>query len=180
MKQYSVDVDIDNRNAMINYLEQHFKYYEYRNNYANNIKIYNLGLTSEQTDALYKIYEADDSWLATIEIDSLIADFESEFNGNYTAFSAGRSGGYLILARKDNKPWADCRVVGLGDDSIYDYYEDWSDHAIREVVELVQRFDKLCDDIVETVVYMIDNYEVVEETYTVTKTRTVLREKEAS
>ena len=55
-------------------------------------------------------------------------------------------------------------------------FEDWSINAIRERVRLVQRFDELCDDIRNELVYYLDTHHLVEEEYTETKTRKVFEE----
>ena len=55
-------------------------------------------------------------------------------------------------------------------------FEDWDLQSIRERVKLVQRFDKLCDDIRNELVYYLDTHKFVEEEYTVTKTHKVARE----
>lgn len=68
----------------------------------------------------------------------------------------------------------------------YDSYQDWlSDYAegwdyraaqadLRNMIErdfeVVRKFDQLCDNMRENLIYMADNYEIEEETYTVTKT----------
>ena len=56
---------------------------------------------------------------------------------------------------------------------------DWSEYSLeylRERVKLVQRFDELCDDIRNELVYYLDSHKLVEEEYTVTKTRKVFEE----
>lgn len=52
-----------------------------------------------------------------------------------------------------------------------EYDMDW----LKERVKLVQRFDQLCSDIIDEAIYYAENYEVVDEEYTVTKTRKVLQ-----
>lgn len=52
-----------------------------------------------------------------------------------------------------------------------EYDMDW----LRERVKLVQRFDQLCNDIIEVAVYFAENYEVEDEEYTVVQTRKVLK-----
>ena len=51
---------------------------------------------------------------------------------------------------------------------------DWTLSEIRERVELVQDFDKLCDDIVETYIDLCKNYRITEEEVLVPKTIKVL------
>ena len=56
---------------------------------------------------------------------------------------------------------------------------DWSEYSLgylKERVKLVQRFDELCDDIRNELVFYLDSHEIVEEEYTVTKTRKVFKE----
>lgn len=53
-------------------------------------------------------------------------------------------------------------------------YEEMSMGDLKEIVERVQRFDKLCDAIVAETIYMAENRDVEEEEYMVTKTRKVL------
>jgi len=53
-------------------------------------------------------------------------------------------------------------------------FEEWSMYQLRERVKLVQKFDRLCDAIVQEAIYTAQNYEVEEETYTIEKTRQVL------
>ena len=63
------------------------------------------------------------------------------------------------------------RDIDQGED-----FEDWDLESIRERVRLVQRFDKLCDDIRDKLIWFLDNYEVEEEEYTEVKTRKVFVE----
>ena len=78
-------------------------------------------------------------------------------------------------ARRDY-PKPHMRVVtypGRGADQHEDF-EDWALGDLRDRVSLVQSFDKLADAIVREAVWIAQNYDVREESYTVTKTRPVL------
>ena len=58
-----------------------------------------------------------------------------------------------------------------------DEYEDFADRTlseIRECVELVQDFDRLCDTIAEEYIYLCKNYRIAEEEILVPKTIKVL------
>ena len=55
-------------------------------------------------------------------------------------------------------------------------FEDWEMYQLRERVKLVREFDKLCDDILKTVVDLIENYEVEEQIVMKPHTVKVLRE----
>lgn len=59
-------------------------------------------------------------------------------------------------------------------------FEEWDLDELRERVELVMDFDRLCDDIVAEAAYMADECDVQEETYYIEKTRKVLAERESA
>ena len=63
------------------------------------------------------------------------------------------------------------RSTDMGED-----FEDWDMYQLRERVKLVQEFDKLCDDILSTVVGLIENYEVEETVVYQPRTVKVMRE----
>ena len=55
---YYTKVDMRSRKAMVNFLENHFRYstmnsWNNSTSYANNVKYYNLDLTNEQTDKFF-------------------------------------------------------------------------------------------------------------------------------
>jgi hypothetical protein len=90
-------------------------------------------------------------------IEDEIRAFEEEHRW-YKVFSNGRSGGYLVLCSADNN----CSV--LPDCLDYDSYEDFKtdahwdgyrvtdyDRELRDAVEIVREFDKLCDRLRELV-----------------------------
>lgn len=56
----------------------------------------------------------------------------------------------------------------------YEDFDDWTLSEIRERVELVQGFDKLCDDIVSAFIDTCRNYRITEEEILVLKTIKVL------
>lgn len=57
---------------------------------------------------------------------------------------------------------------------MYEDFEDWTLYNIRERVELVQDFDRLCDDIAAEYVNLCKNYRISEEEILVPKTIKVL------
>ena len=57
---------------------------------------------------------------------------------------------------------------------MYEDFEDWTLSEIRERVELVQEFDRLCDDISREYVDTCLNYRIAEEEILVPKTIKVL------
>ena len=62
--------------------------------------------------------------------------------------------------------------------SIDDYeeedYKEMEMYELREIVRKVQEFDKLCDAIVDAVIYTAENFNVEEETYYVEKKRKLI------
>ena len=130
--------------------------------YALNMKLYNLGLTSEQEDKAYDLIDFDEAgWY----IKDCIADFKEKWP-SYTAGFNGRSGGYLVLYYK-----------GPGRDLTQEYdFTEWYKAEVAEVVELLKDFHELADNLLTNLLYMIENYNIVEEEYTITQTRKVLVE----
>ena len=60
------------------------------------------------------------------------------------------------------------------DVDMYEDYGDWTLSEIRERVELVQDFDRLCDDIITEYIELCKNYRITEEEIIVPKTIKVL------
>ena len=60
------------------------------------------------------------------------------------------------------------------DVDMYEDFEGWTLSELRERVELVQEFDRLCDDIVRTYIEICMNYRITEEEILVPKTIKVL------
>jgi hypothetical protein len=99
MPMFARQVDMRSRQAMAEFLTNHFRYSSdnswTRSTYAHCVKIHRLGLTAEQSHKAYDLVSADDSiW---DELDRLIDDFTAEMNGCFTIGRGGRSCGYLLL-----------------------------------------------------------------------------------
>lgn len=89
--------------------------------YANNVKVYNLGLTSEQLDKAYKVINQ------VIFLDDI--NFTIVYSGIGDVYFGGRSCGWLYL-----------------------------DKDIDEVdYEELVAFDRLCDEIRDTLIWYCDN-----------------------
>lgn len=215
---YSKKVDLRSRKAMTEFLENHFRYntmnsWNLSTSWANNVKYYNLDLTSEQQDKFFELICSEDTLFYGIYAEDLIRQFRDE-TGYNVGFN-GRSSGYLVMydgawKTLDYKSRCsscyqlsfaeakegDCRCGRCGKDTrvnlskpIKEFQtypgrsvdedldcEELSIRELREKVKLVCRFDQLCDDIRNELVYYLDSHEVVEEEYTVTKTRKVFKE----
>lgn len=98
-------VDMRSRRQMINFLQNHFRYYTLNSwnrsqSYACNLKIYNLGLDSDITDKLYEMIQAEDFY---DEIRELLSGFGADHNYYWQAGMNGRNGGYLVLYQGEFK-----------------------------------------------------------------------------
>lgn len=179
MKQFYKKIDTTNREKMIQYLSSHRRYYTMNSwnqstSYANNLKIYNLGLTFEQQSKLYKLMNTEDPALYE-SINDLCHSFNCEHNWKYQVGFNGRSDGYLVLyqggIKEDGRPFS---YPGRSTD-MNENFKEWSDEDLKDRVELIENFDKLCDNIVKEAAYIADNYEIEQEEYIAT--RTVIRKK---
>ena len=178
MKDFSVKVNKNSYKDMWEFLRYHY-HYDTMNSWnnsisiANNVKLYNLGLSGYYWKLL-EIFEVDNYRT----INNMIEVWESEeVDNKYRVGFNGRSGGYLVLYNEDNNG-------SVLDSCIYnDTYEDFKSEVqnyygslknykdrLLEQVELVQKFDLLCNDLVRECQYMLDNCEIVEEEVLTPKT----------
>jgi len=58
---------------------------------------------------------------------------------------------------------------------MYEDFEEWDIDSLRDRCKLIQEFDDLVENILETVKAMLEEYQIEEEEYQVTKTRKVLK-----
>lgn len=73
MKRFFISVDLRSRSSMTGYLQNHFRYYTMNSwnrseSYACNLKITNLGLTSEIADKLFDMIETQEFFTAQREL----------------------------------------------------------------------------------------------------------------
>lgn len=158
------EVNKQSRKEMAFYIKNHFTYSRLNswNNwqgYANNVKIYNLGLTREQELKVYETlldYEIDTSEFWDNVTDSL--EYFKEATG-YEAYFNGRSDGYIVM---------DIDIID------YEDLKTMSKKELQKVTEVLQNFDALCDDLREELIYFLENGLIIEEVETIVKTRKVL------
>ena len=156
---YKTGVDICNTKSMWNFLKNHYTYYTMNSwnrsqSIANNVKLHRLNLDGDWTVAMRYLFDEADSGCLQIFIEDEIREFEEE-NPYYKVFFNGRSGGYLVISEKQGHGSVLPSCV-----NDYDTYEDFkqgvkdswyeervSDYTreLREAVEIVREFDKLCD-----------------------------------
>lgn len=168
------------REDMIAFLTNHFRYntmnlWNQSTSYANNVKIPNLNLPSELIDKAYDFLCVDDDYSSfQISMHELINDFRKE-TGYDIGFN-GRSAGYLVLyyAEYDRNTGKLTTYPGRNIDMDADF-EDWPDEALIDRMNLVCRFDKLCDEIRDVFIDTLRTYDIVEETVMVPKTVRVLK-----
>lgn len=189
------------RKEIIEFLSKHFRYdtmssWNRSTSYARNVKIHNLGLTSEQENRAYEIIHANSAY---DEINSILRGFN------------GRSGGYLVIYQGGkNDPayemrcdtcgkltWYEteqpCKMSGCdgtlmplkspvfqvftqpgkGMDMEQDF-EDWDDDSLKSRYDLVKEFDATVDECISVFKAMVDSCKVVEKEIMIPKTIRVL------
>ena len=172
-------VNKNNNKDMFNFLKDHFQYFTMNSwnlekSIANNVKVYNLGLDYKILDLL----QCDNYFT----INSIIEDWETENKGYKVGFN-GRSGGYIVLYNDKNySSVLDCIIE---DSENYEefkeqlkenglYLKEYQEDLIRQV-DIVQSFDKLCDELLETCKNMLENCTIEEKEITVTKTEKAIK-----
>jgi len=166
---------------------------------AYNLKIYNV-IDHDLRGKVYELMETGELWDS---INLLIHDFDALFSYQWQAGFNGRSGGYLVLYRGGTREGhkSICQMCGqrnfktieeTGDnqcgrcgkmarvnrDLPIIYSQPGRHIDDNEVpIDVKKAFRQLAVDIVGTTEALARNYDIVDETYTVEKTRKVLSEK---
>lgn len=177
---FAKEVDLKNDEAVFEYLKKHPRYFLMNSwnrlqTFAQNIKIYNLGVDRDIEDKLFEMLDVD-SIDVKFTYEDGVNDFEEE-NPGYTIYTNGRSGGYLILASSQNDRGKLSNMVDAVNnyDTLDDLKEDYDFEEFRTLAETVMNFDRACDNIIQAVVSLAENCEIVEEEYMVLKTRKVIK-----
>ena len=156
---YKTGVDIASTKSMWNFLHEHFTYYTMNSwnrseSIANNVKLHRLDLDGDWTVAMRYIFDEADAGGLQLYIEDEIREFV-EANPYYEVYFNGRSGGYLVLCEKDGHKSVLPECVAE-----FDTYEDfkaevksgwnyWNvadfNKELRDAVEIVREFDRLCD-----------------------------------
>lgn len=155
------EINTNSRKEMAFYIKNHFIYNRMNSwndwkGYANNVKIYNLGLTKEQEEKAYNIildYEVDTSefWDNVKEC----LNYFKEATG-YEAYFNGRSDGYIVT---------DIDIID------YEDLKTMNKMELQKVTEVLQNFDALCDDLREELILFLENGLIIEEVETIIKTK---------
>ena len=151
---YKEGIDFTNDKQMFNFLKNHFEYYTMNSwnrsqSIANNVKLYRLDLSGDWCVAwdLLNAGRYD-------TIKDIIRFWEEEHPG-YKVVSNGRSDGYLVLTEDTaSRPILPDAIAEAVD---FDEYERFCEEFYGSVeenrgelvfyTELVQDFDKLCDEL---------------------------------
>ena len=153
---YTYNVDISSPKSMWNFLHDHYSYYTMNSwnrtrSIAHNVKLYNLNLDGDWTKVLPYLFNESDVGCLQMYIDDEISEFVRK-NPCYNVGFNGRSGGYLVLYSDSCKSMLPDCVDNY--ESYEDFKEDckcWgyrvSDYLreLRDTVEVVREFDRLCD-----------------------------------
>lgn len=99
-------VNKSSRKQMIQFLKEHFRYntmntWNHSTSYANNVKIYNLDLTSEEQEIAYTIL--GDEYFYDYTLRPILDLFDDKYIGKYILGFNGRSGGYLVIYQCETK-----------------------------------------------------------------------------
>ena len=182
-------VNKSSRKEMVEFLENHFRYdtmnsWNCSTSYANCVKIYSLNLPNELMDKAWELVSIDNDFYDDY-VYPLIYDFREEWG--YDVCFNGKSSGYLVLYEAEKyydeyKKYYRWKIypgksIDMGED--FNDKDEWSMNRLKERVELVQAFDKLCDDIRDELIWYLETHDFVDEEYTEVKTRKVAKEIEA-
>ena len=105
MISYYQDIDLNNRQAMIDFLSNHYRYntmnsWNNSTSYANCVKIHRLDLPKNIMDKAYDMLDMQEVYE---ELRFVISDWECNYNHSWQVGFNGRSGGYLVLYKGGRK-----------------------------------------------------------------------------
>ena len=168
MITFTKEVDLENEEAVFKYLKEHPLYWLMNSwnrlqTFAQNIKIYNLNVDKEVEDKLYELLDVESLDIKFAYEDG-VNDFEEE------------NPGYIILAPNENRSnFCDMVDTINNYDTLDELKEDYDFEAFKDLAKTVMNFDRACDDIIQNIVGIAKDCEIVEEEYTITKTRKVIK-----
>lgn len=151
-------VDKRRREDLVDYLQNHFRYYTMNSwngtqTFANNVKITNMGLTRKLVDCAFDVRETR-IWCA--QVDKRITEYTAEFPAYLIRFN-GRSSGYMCLLAESS--WHQFNQ----DPAEYADPKEWDMEALKERTEVVQAFDHACDLLRGDLIYYCQKPELVVE-----------------
>lgn len=167
---FTKKVNLSNKNDMVEFLVKHPRYWTMNSwnrlsSYAQNVKLHNLRLPEDISEKAYDFIGAECETYNE-QLDMLLSEFTLE-TGYFAGFN-GRSGGYIVLYDSVREPdTGELRVsnASIDSDCTVEDFAERSTSNLRERVELVTRFDKLCDDIRALFIESVRNCELIPTTY---------------
>lgn len=170
------------RQELTQFLKRHYRYFTANSwnistSYANNVKLHNLGLTSEQFDKAFAIVCDPEINIEEYndEQSKLFHQFTKETG--YAAGFNGRSNGYVVLydTELDYSSNPPTRRIYYGRNiDQYANFEEWSIDELHERYHVIHKFDQLCEDLKDLLLKYVNSGVVEEEEYTVVKVRKTL------
>ena len=163
------------------YLKNHFEY-SLMNSWnklytiANNVKIYQLGLSNKHIDKYFELCAVDD-WFIN-DLLYLAIDAFKEFSKDIDIFFNGRSNGYLVIIPNFYKFRKWTHLYDLYNLSNIDYYDTYLEYKKEENISCidienayytVKAFDKLCDVLRRNLIEIIEDAKIDEMEETTTK-----------
>lgn len=171
---FAKNINTTNRNEMIAFLKNHFRYHTMNSwnnatSYANNVKLYNLNIPDNNyekaADLLFGEYEN------RYVINEMVTEHFEKFTAE-TGFAAGfngRSGGYIVMYDTEYDPKSNKRVVYPGRSiDQYEDFEEFENDELETRVKLVCEFDKMCDNLIQDFINLLDTSSFEYEERTVT------------
>ena len=136
---------------------------------ARNVKAYNLNLTDEQEDKLYKMLSGE---VKTNVFQYLIDEYSAKLleatNYEYVLGMNGRCGGYVVMYEtekvEDNYNYTVKLGAGFLDN--YEYiedYEEMEDEEVEQYYNILITFNKIVDDMLQELGKILDDCEIIEE-----------------
>ena len=159
-------VDICSTKSMFEFINEHFRYWTMNSwnrleSIANKVKLYELGLDGDWCTVLDYLNDEHDIGGLQCEIEELVWQWEHDHPGYSLGFN-GRSAGYLVIYNH-NKKEGTVNFRSILPDWLegFDTYEEWKEYVkeycvysvkdlipeLRNYVELIRSFDKLCDQL---------------------------------
>lgn len=166
--------DRRSRQAMADFLTAHDRHRDYLEpwKFAHDVKIWNLGIGAlgcayGQDPLVDMVHELIQDESFHLELRQMIESWEDGANG-WGVDLEGRSGGWLALYPPDS--WRYWHPAEPGN---YMYSEEWPIHKLRELVAVVESFDRLADELRDHLLWAAENCMYIEEEVTYTRAVTV-------
>ena len=171
---------------MSDFLQNHFRYYTLNSwnrstSYANKVKIYDLPIPRELRDMAYDVACGS---IQSTDFDIICHDEIAWFKADtgYAAAFNGRSSGYIVMIDTERNHETGELMLRPGrsidNDEDFEDKDEWPMWRLKERVELVQRFDCMCDNILARFIELLRTSEIQTVTETIIKEHQILVSKD--